>query len=98
MLSNTNSNCGYDVDSVFVAVTLPPAGQIPKQQSDHFKQEIVSHSQEHQREESQGIETRVVRAFFFRYFKYFIIYYFMAPHVLVAHKHFVVLWFYHFLK
>lgn len=52
-----------DFDSVFVAVTLTPAGQTPKQQRDHFKQEVMGHSQEHQREESQGIETRVVRAF-----------------------------------
>lgn len=73
---------------VFIAVTLPPAGQIPKQQSDHFNQEIVGHSQEHQREESQGIEIRVVWALFF--LGYFIIYYFMAAHFLVPHKQFVV--------
>ncbi|XP_056911819.1 obscurin isoform X3 [Takifugu flavidus] len=28
------------------AVTLPPAGQTPKQQSEHFKREVVGHSQE----------------------------------------------------
>ncbi|TWW73805.1 Obscurin, partial [Takifugu flavidus] len=37
---------GSDFVCVFVAVTLPPAGQTPKQQSEHFKREVVGHSQE----------------------------------------------------
>lgn len=41
---------------VFVAVTLPPAGQTSEQQSEHFKQEVVAHSQE-LRVESQGNDT-----------------------------------------
>lgn len=52
--------CGYDFVSVFIAVTLPPVGQTLKQQSEHFKQQIVSHSQE-LRVEGQGNGTRVVR-------------------------------------
>lgn len=53
----------YEVVSVLIAVILPPAGQTPKRQSDHFKQENVGHLQEHKREESQGIETCVVSSF-----------------------------------
>lgn len=44
---------GSDFVCVFVVVTLSPAGQIPKQQSEHFKQEVVGHSQE-LRVEGQG--------------------------------------------
>lgn len=58
--SHKNPCRGNDVDSVLIAVTLPPAGQAPEQQRDHVKQEIVALSQERQREESQGIRTRLV--------------------------------------
>lgn len=72
-LFHMNSSCGYDVDSVFIAVTLPPSGKTLEQQSDRFTQEVEGHSQEPKRQESQGIETPVVRALFFRYFNYFIL-------------------------
>lgn len=52
----------YEVVSVVIAVTVPPAGQTPKQQIDHYKQEIVAHSQE-LKVESQGNETNVVKTF-----------------------------------
>lgn len=73
-LFHINSNWGYDVDSVVIATTLPPAGQTPKQQGDPCKQETV---------EGPGTETPVGTALSLD-FNYFIMEYSISANVLVC--------------